>query len=150
LTDTDKRDLEIEKVRLAWDYHKSSFFTMLTVIFSGFVAAVVILNAMVASPVIRLNSLVQAGVLTLFLIVVSYYLTSVSVELRKLVIETDRRIKQLESRDGRVEDLRTLCGIEKEPLTKWKEFEQKFPWGKGGIILLAGIALALIYLGFTG
>lgn len=144
-----KRDLETEKVRFYWDYHRSSLMTQLVAIFSGFVGISTILMAMVASPVIRLHSFVQAGVIVLAILPISYYLTRVSVGLRKLVLDTDRIVKRLEDAGNTVEDLKTLCEVTKEPRTVRKEFEALFPWGEAGIILLVLAAILLIYFGFV-
>ncbi len=73
-TASQKRDLEMEKLRFFWDYERSILNSVLVIIFSGVVAAATILNVQVASPVIRLSPFYEDSALFLFLTGALFYI----------------------------------------------------------------------------
>ena len=141
-------DLDKEKVRMFWDYHKTRTYTSLTLMISLFVAAVVILNAInLAGRVpFQLVLIVAYGVTVLYF--PFFLIKGVLVKDKKLVIETDALMQKLAKHEP-LPPLKELLKVE-EPTTFWEEYKKLFGVSRNRIILVTVVLIGLLILGFLG
>src|SRR2546426_1738525 len=78
-------DTEREKLRYYWDYERSYFTQILVLLFSALVATVTILNAQVASPIIKLNVYYEDAVILMVFAFVAYRLGRVIIGFKRVV-----------------------------------------------------------------
>jgi len=141
-----KRDMETDKLRLAWDYVKSVQLSQLVITFSAFAGIMTVLTSLLVTK--SVNPLSEAGAATGSFFVIVYGIVGIRVRLRKLVINTDRAFIDLEQ-GKTLESFKSLCEVESAPESTRAEFVSIFPWGKVGIILVALLVISTIAYGFV-
>lgn len=142
----EKREIEKEKMRLAWDYVKSFEQSKLVIVFSAFVAIATILTTLTINQKITPPS--EVGAMLGAFVVILYYMMDIRVGLRSLVIQTDDRMTDLE-RGNSIGSFKALCQVESKPQSSWQELYRIFPGGKVGVIFVAILAIVLVGWGFT-
>jgi len=140
-----KRDVEIDKLRLAWDFGKSIQVSMLAIVFSAFVGIASILTSLLVTN--RLNPISQAGAFLGAFFVITYFIVKIRVRLMRLVISVDKHFEGLEKGES-VGSFKVLCEVEEEPGSPWEEFYRLFPHGRAGVVFVAILALWMIVWGF--
>ena len=141
-------DLDKEKVRMFWDYHKTRTYTSLTMMISVFVAILVILNAINLAGKVpyQLILVVTYSVTVLYL---PYFLIKgVLVKDKKLVIETDALMQKLAKHDP-LPPLKDLLKVE-EPSTFWEEYKKLSGLSRNRILLVTILLIVLLILGYLG
>ena len=166
-------DLDKEKVRMFWDYHKTRIYTSLTMTISAFVAIFVILNAInlagkvpsAVHPRFRtpwITTIVFgafAAIMPAFLnidvlselvnigtlLAFTIVCAGVLVKDKKLVIETDALMRKLAKHEP-IPPLKELLKVE-EPTTFWEEYRKAFGVTRKTIILLTVVLIVLLLLG---
>jgi hypothetical protein len=141
-----KRDIETDKLRLAWDYGKSVQLSLLVITFSAFAGIMTILTSLLVTK--SVNPLSEAGAAAGSFFVIVYGVVGIRVRLRKLVINTDRAFIDLEQ-GKTLESFKSLCEVESASGSAREEFVSIFPWGKVGIILVALLVIFMIAYGFV-
>jgi amino acid transporter len=139
----------MEKVKFYWDFERNRLTSTVVLIFSAFVAIVTILNAQVASSVIRLNPFAEVGALVLIFVYLVWQISRVGFRMNKLVHQTDRLLTKA-TEGGTIPSLRELCGIEYESKSGWDHLLRDDPQAKIEIVVLIIIGAFLLYLGFGG
>ena len=133
-------ELERMKVQFYWDYNRSRIFALLTIMFSGLVGIMVILNSLRVSNLITpvLEILVILVLLPLYL---DWIVRGNVIPLKRLVIETNRLLVEL-TKTGRVKNLTELLRVE-SPISLWKEYRRSLtPWN----VLLIGIMIFAVFV----
>ena len=138
-----RRETEREKLRYYWDYERSNFTQMLVLLFSALIGVATILNAQVASPIIRLNVFYEDAAILVVFAYLGYRLMGVIYRFNKAVVSTNDYLIVLDSGKVNIPSLRELCGITTDPSEDWKEVSSW--WKSRGIILIA-IAVAIFVI----
>ncbi len=148
MSEEPQNDLDREKVRMFWDYHKTRTYTSLTLMISLLVGAIVILNAINLAGRVP----VQAVLIVTWFVMVIYFpiflIKGVLIKNKKLVIETDALMQKLAKHEP-LPPLKELLKVE-EPSTLWIEYKKLFGLSKNQIFLLTVLLIALLVLGLLG
>lgn len=134
-------ELERMKVQFYWDYKRSGAFATLTAIFSGFVAAMVILTSLRVSNLID-PFLQTSAVLVVFLVFAYDMVRGVRIPLISLVKRTDELLKELRE-TGTVKTLAELLEM-KTPMSPWREYARGFLSLRVVIGLLIGVFILAV------
>jgi len=148
LNPPDTYDLDKEKVRMFWDYHKTRTYTFLTVTISVFVGLIVILNAVLLAGKVPYPIIVGVGYFATILYFPYFLIKGVWVKNKKLVIETDSLIQKLAKHEA-IPPLKELLKVE-EPAPFWEEYKKLFGWSRNRIIAVTGVLVVLIILAILG
>jgi len=138
-------DLDKEKVRMFWDYHKTRIYTSLTMTISAFVAIFVILNAINLAGKVPFQLVLVAYYAVTMLYLPYFLIKGVLVKDKKLVIETDALMRKLAKHEP-IPPLKELLKVE-EPTTFWEEYRKAFGVTRKTIILLTVVLIVLLLLG---
>src|SRR5881296_863489 len=117
-------DLDKEKLRMFWDYHKTRTYTSLTLMISLYIAAVVILNAVNLAGKVPYQIVLFVGYAVTVLYLPFFLIKGVLVKDKKLVIETDALMQKLAKHEP-LPPLKELLKVE-EPTTFWEEYKKLF------------------------
>lgn len=138
-----KIDLEREKLGYFWDYERSQFTQGIVLLFSALIAVATILNAQVASSIIKLNVFYEDAALLLVFGFLIPRLMRVIYRFDKSVVRTNDYLIELYSGKSNIPSLRELCNVEGDPSAEWERF-RSFWKVKGKILLAIGVAIFVI------
>ena len=92
---SERRDIEAEKLRFFWDYHRTRIYSTLTMLVSLFVGTLVILNSLQIAGRVPF----QVAIFLVYFIIVLYMplflIQGVLVKNKLLILETDKLLEKL-------------------------------------------------------
>src|SRR2546426_5408071 len=142
---SERRDIEAEKLRFFWDYHRTRIYSTLTMLVSLFVGTLVILNSLQIAGRVPF----QAAIFLVYFIIVLYMplflIKGVLVKNKLLILETDKLLEKL-AKSEPLGDFKVLLKAE-QPETFWVEYKNLFGVSKRQIYLITILLLAILVWG---
>ena len=140
-----RHDIEAEKLRFFWDYHRTRVYSTLTMLVSLFVGTLVILNSLQIAGRVPF----QAAIFLVYFIIVLYMplflIKGVLVKNKLLILETDKLLEKL-AKSEPLGDFKVLLKAE-QPETFWVEYKNLFGVSKRQIYLITILLLAILVWG---
>lgn len=136
-------DAEREKLGYFWDYERSHFTQSIVLLFSALIAVATILNAQVASPIIKLNVFYEDAALLIVFAFLVPRLIRVIYRFDKAVVRTNDYLIELNSGKFDIPSLRVLCDVKSDPSKDWEK-ARSFWTGWGRVLIAIGVIAFVI------